>query len=314
MPISNSGARVVDVILSEISQGYTNAEFVGNRLFPVVPVNVSGGKIIEFNKDSFKLYSLRRAPGASTKEVEFGYLGKPYTLVQDSAKVKVPFEHLRDAAVGAGLDLGAESVQTGMDVITLALEYEQAQLATNAANYATSNKVALTGAAKWSATGNPIADIETAKEAIRQQCAVRPNVMVMSPQAFKACKTNSNVLSQLAFAANKDINAAQITPLMLGGLFGMDVVVGDAIYVDDAGNTQDIWGNAVVLAYVAPVVGNRPTRRRPSYGYTYVMEGHPLVLQPYYDNDKQSWMYPVSYERAPVLSGISSGYLISTPA
>ena len=44
------------------------------------------------------------------------------------------------------------------------------------------------------------------------------------------------------------------------------------------------------------------------------MRGHPLVETPYWDGNTKSWIYGVSYERAPVLAGMSAGYLISSPA
>ena len=38
-----------------------------------------------------------------------------------------------------------------------------------------------------------------------------------------------------------------------------------------------------------------------------------MVETPYWDANSKSWVYGVSYERAPVLSGIASGYLIVNP-
>ena len=63
-------ARVVDAILSGFARGYTNAEFIGHLLFPYVPVFVRGGRRLEFNRDAFRLFNTRRAPGARTGKVE----------------------------------------------------------------------------------------------------------------------------------------------------------------------------------------------------------------------------------------------------
>ena len=52
----------------------------------------------------------------------------------------------------------------------------------------------------------------------------------------------------------------------------------------------------------------------PSYGYTYTLTGHPFVEEPYQDRNPKSWLYPVSYNRACVLSGITSGYLVQGAA
>ena len=68
-----AGARVIDPVLSEIAQGYRNAEAVGLNLFPVVPVAQRGGKIISFSKEDFALYDTQRAPGANTKRISGGW-------------------------------------------------------------------------------------------------------------------------------------------------------------------------------------------------------------------------------------------------
>lgn len=74
---------------------------------------------------------------------------------------------------------------------------------------------------------------------------------------------------------------------------------------------SDIWGNAAVLAYVPSEA--EAAMPIPSYGYTYTMEGHPMVEQPYWDNGSKSWIYGTTMERAPVLTGMLAGYLIQTP-
>jgi len=70
----------------------------------------------------------------------------------------------------------------------------------------------------------------------------------------------------------------------------------------------DVWGNDVVLAYTN--ISSDPNVEEPSFGYTYAIEGHPLVEQPYWDPNSKSWIYGVSFDNTPVLSGITAGYLI----
>lgn len=64
--------------------------------------------------------------------------------------------------------------------------------------------------------------------------------------------------------------------------------------------------NTAVLAYV-------PTGARfevPSYGYTYHLAGHPMVERPYYEENPNSWMYPMTYERQVVQTSMEAGFLI----
>lgn len=313
MPMSVSQARIINPILSTVAQGYTNMDLVGHALFPRVPVYTTGGQIIEFDRDAYRMVNARRAPGAATKRIPMGYSGKLFALLQDSLEAPVPREMLRDASAVPGIDLAGRAVNVVMKSLCLTLEFDQATLATTAANYGAANKVALAGATKWSAaTGNPLTDIDTGREAIRQSCGIYPNVLLLSALAFNACKNNPNVIARLQYNAQVSPDATQITPLMLAGLFNVKkVVVGAAISWTDANVATDIWGNNAILAYVPE---QNLAIEEPSYGYTYTMDGNPLVEEAYYDKNQKSWIYGVTYERAPVLSGISSGYLIQTPA
>ncbi len=80
--LNNRTARVVDPVLSGIAQGYRHAQRVGHILFPRIDVTQRGGHVIEFGRESFFDYKARRAPGADTMNIQFGYEGKPYVLDQ----------------------------------------------------------------------------------------------------------------------------------------------------------------------------------------------------------------------------------------
>jgi len=313
MPLSNQGVRVIDPVLSSVAQGYTSPDFVGNVLFPRVPVGASGGQIIEFGRDAFRLYQSKRSPGGKTARIQFGYLGKPFALLQDAFDVPLPREHIRDASRVPGLDLAKRAVNVGMRAAALSLEVDQATLATTAGNYGAGNKVTLAGATKWSTTtGTPMTDIDTGREAIRQACGAYPNVLVLSALAFNACKNNPSITARFQYNGAAGTDASQITPAMLAGLFNVKrVVIGAGVYWSDANVSADIWGNNAVLAYVPEADLSAET---PSFGYTYTMDGHPLVEEPYWDPEAKSWVYGTTYERAPVLSGISAGYLIQNPS
>jgi hypothetical protein len=316
MPVSNAGARVIDPILTTVAQGYSTQEFVGEHLFPTVYVDVSGGQIIEFDRDAFRLYNSRRSPGANTGEVHFGHFGRPFALQNHRLQGVVPREHKRDVEQTASIDMGTVGVNSTMRALAMGLEVDRALLATAQANYPATHRVALAGATKWSAaTGTPLTDVDAGREAIRQSCGLYPNVAIFSALAFNACKNNANVVQRFQYNGAAGTEASMITPAMLAGLFNIKkVVVGAAVYWNDANVPVDVWGNNVVLAYVPETAEGMRSMYDPSYGYTYTMRGHPAAEVPVWDNDKASWKYPVSLERAPVLSGITAGYLIQAPA
>ncbi|EHP39421.1 hypothetical protein OR16_31719 [Cupriavidus basilensis OR16] len=311
-------ARVVDPILTTIVQGYTNGELVGNFLFPVVPVEVSGGKVIQFGKEAFQLYDTQRAPGGRAARINAGYQGVPYALENHGLDAQVPDEISRDAQRVPGIDLAKVYIKTVQDSLGLGVEVAQATMARDATKYDANHKLALAGTAKWSdPSSDPAANVNAGREAIRASTGRYPNTLLLSAMAFTALRFHPKILEKFKYTSS-----ASITEDMLAKYFNVDrVVVGGAVKADDKGNFTDVWGADAVLAYVPIRAGNLSeatkvgaTIQQPSYGYTYTMRGHPNVEQPYRDNPSRSWVYGLNWERAPVLSGITSGFLFQTVA
>ncbi|MGO1072319.1 major capsid protein [Lysobacter sp. CA199] len=301
--------RVVDPILSEHARGYERPGNVGAYLFPLAPVAAYGGQVLEFDKAAFRLYNSRRAPGSATKRITLGYEGKKYAIVPSALEAQVPIEHQNDAAQVPGLDLASDSVDVVFDSLHLEHEVNCATLARDTNNYDAEHKVTLPGASRWtSPTSDPTKDISVAKNAIRESIGVRPNTVLLSATAFAACETNPSIIERLKYTGRDSV-----TVELLAKLWNVKtVVVGEAVVAtgqnDDFG---DVWGDDVIVAYVAPAASNgRRNTAKPSYGYTYVIKGHPLVRKPYWDNSTQSWVYGCNYDNTPVNSGMTAGYLI----
>lgn len=307
--LSLSQARVIDPILTTIAQGYQNNDAVGMDLFPTVPVAQRGGKIIQFGKEDWALYTTVRTPGSPTKRVVFGYAGLPYALESHGLEALVPNELQEDAAVVPGIDLARMELNKVQKAISLRLEFLQAGLATNLANFAASNKNVLSGSGQWSdfTTGisDPIKDIEVGKEAVRKQIGKRPDTLVIGASVMAMLKQHPKIIDRIKYTG-RDV----ATTDLLASLFGVKkVLVGDMVYTDASGAVLDIWGKVAVLAYTA--VGSLAQSGEPTFGYTYRLNGYPMVRQPYADENTNSWVYPVADEVQPVIAGASAGYLIT---
>lgn len=298
-------ARVVDPILSTHALGYRNGNLVARSLFPIGFVAAYGGKITEFGAEAFKLYNSQRAPGTATKRIQFGYQGKPYAIVPSALEAVVPRELMRDASQVPGINLASRAVNTVLRSMNLEHEYNCAQLARTAGNYDTAHKVALTGTSRWTgAASDPSADVAAGKEAVRSSIGVYPNLAVVSAKAFAACQNNAKILDRIKYTSKDSVTAE-----ILARLWGVaKVEVGEATVADASSTLGDVWGNDVILAYTN--ISSDPNVEEPSYGFTYTIEGHPLVEQPYWDASAKSWVYGVSFDNQPVLSGITAGFLI----
>lgn len=308
LQMSPNQARVVDPVLTEVARGFKNADMVGSALFPEVPVDQRGGKIITFRKEDFQLYATGRTPGANTKRVNYGYDGSAYALESHSLEGVVPFEIMEEANAVPGINMGSLAVMKTQNIIALRTEKAQADVALTAASYPAANKITLSGTSQWSdfgSTSDPIANIETAKDAIRAQIGRRPNTVLVSAKVFASLRQHPKIIDRIKYTG-RDV----VTTELLAALWGVkNVVVGDAVYADAADAMVDIWGKFVVVAYTE--VGTLRDMGLPSYGYTYRLRGFPIVESPYQDRSAKSWVYPVTDELAPVMAGASAGYLIT---
>ena len=299
--------RVIDPVITETVRGYKQPNLVGNLLFPRVGVTAYGGKRIAFGKEDFRKYNLHRAPGTNTKRVRFGHEGEPYAIVPRALEAPVPRELGVDAQNVPGINLGNRAALRVMRILNNNMEYDQAELASNPANYPVSNKVTLTTTDRWTdqANSNPSQDIEEGREAIRSQIGLYPNVAIVSAKAMKALRHHPKLLDRTKYTSRDSI-----TVDMLAGLWEIDrVVLGGSVVASGPDDQfSDAWGDGVILAYSA--IGSFDNEE-PSFGYSYFVEGHPLVETPYWDNSAKSWIYGTSDDVAPVIVGGVAGFLIA---
>ena len=296
-------ARVIDPILSNVVLGYKNADLVGLSLMPQVPTTYHGGKVLQFGKEEFILRDTERSPGAATKRIEVGYAGLPYALNINALEALVPDELLTDAAQVPGINLATESINPVMAGLALGREYKIATLARSIATYPAGHVVPLSGAAQFNnATSTPRANVRAAAQIIRSKIGKLPNTIIMRSEVLDILDEHPNVRDRLKYTSSESLTAE-----MLARYFGVKrVILGDAIYANDAGVFVDVWGKDMVLAYVP----DSPAMREPSFGYTYTLKGHPSVAAPYRENNRRSWIYGLDYNYAPVIAANTAGFLI----
>jgi Phage major capsid protein E len=302
MNMSTSQVRVIDPILTNHSRGYTQTGLIGDLVLPIVDMATRAAKRIEFDRSAFRRYKTRRAPGTNISLVSFGYEGKPVQLSQHALGAVTPVEHQEEADAGPGIDLLTTNVDTVLAVIATEKEIQQASAVRNPAAYAATNKVALIGGAKWSdPASDPAKAISDAKEVIRSRTGRRPNTLPLGAKVSAALKLHPKVLEKFKYT-----NSNVISDQMLAAYFDVaEVLIGDAIYDDDAGNTMDVWGNDAILCF-KPVGSNINI---PSFGYTYRLRGYPMVKSAEYDRGINSYINDVFDEFSAEIVGPDAGFL-----
>lgn len=302
--------RVIDPFLTEVARGYgsPNAK-IASILFPLVTVGARAGTILTFGPESFQLVNTARAPGANTKRVQLGYGSGKYSLVDHRLEGEVPIEHEEEALAVPGIDLGGMAVNTVQDMMANEREKLAADLARNPANYPPSNKETLSGTSKWSdPTSDPFSAIGDAREAIRSKVGKKPNVLTLGPKVLRALRNHPKILDRISITVDR----VPATLDQLQRLLEIDQIVeGESTYHDGT-DFQDMWGKDAVLAYTTPA--SMQQRGSPNFGYTYQLQGRPIVEEPYFEKNPQTWYYPVSDAYQPVLVGPTAGFLFTGAA
>ena len=297
-----SKLRVVDPVLTNLATGYTNEQFVGDQLMPFVLVDKEGGKIPLFGKEHFKVYSTERALRAKSNRINPEDIGE-VDVALDEHDLEYPIDYREDAE--SAFPLQARATNTVVEGIRLRHEVMVAEMVQNPANYSVGNKIALSGASRFTDdTSDPEGVVSDAKAAVRAKIVKEPNTMVIGYSTWRVLKRHPKLKAILSDTRSRLVQLADLREI-----FEIEnIVVGRAVKANDAGVTSDIWGDNMVLAYVPKASGDR-SPYEPSFGYTLRKKGNPVV-DTRTEDGKIELIRNTDIFR-PFLLGADAGYLIS---
>ena len=293
----------INAYLSEVARGYGNNSFIAENLFPIIDSEKEKIDIFQFNKEAFQLYDTERAIRANSNVISpKGFSKHTATLAEHDLAYPIDYRE-EDKAEKVKLQLHATNVVT--EGLKLKLEKQCADLAQDPKNYATENKIALSGTSQFTNdASDPLKVVNAGKDAVCGKIGKDPNTLVMGQEVWQALKQNTSLKNLIASSSNKII-----TLDLLKEFFEIEnIVVGRSIYADANNNFARVWGNNIILAYV-PKLTSR-TEYDPSFGYT-VRKKDALQIDEYQKEGNK-----VKYIRAtdiytPFLVGAEAGYLIS---
>lgn len=292
----------VNAYLSKVARGYTNSAFIAENLFPVIDSELEKVDIFEFNKEAFQVYDTERSIRANSNVISpKGFNKKTTTLTEHDLAYPIDYREEEESKV-VKLQLHATNVVT--EGLKLKHEKQCADLVQNTDNFASTNKIVLSGTSLFSnSVSDPEGVVDDAKNAIAGKIAQEPNTMVMGYEAFKDLKKHPKLRELISTSQTRII-----TLELMKQIFDIDnIFVGKSVFVNEAGDFLKVWGNNIVLAYV-PKLDSR-TEYDPSFAYT-VKKKDSLKIDEYTKEGNK-----VKYIRAtdiytPFLVGPDAGYLI----
>lgn len=292
----------VNAYLSKVARGYTNSAFIAENLFPVIDSELEKVDIFEFNKEAFQVYDTERSIRANSNVISpKGFNKKTTTLTEHDLAYPIDYREEEESKV-VKLQLHATNVVT--EGLKLKHEKQCADLVQNTDNFASTNKIVLSGTSLFSnSASDPEGVVDDAKNAIAGKIAQEPNTMVMGYDAFKDLKKHPKLRELISTSQTRII-----TLELMKQIFDIEnIYVGKSVFVNEAGDFVKVWGNNIVLAYV-PKLDSR-TEYDPSFAYT-VKKKDSLKIDEYTKEGNK-----VKYIRAtdiytPFLVGPDAGYLI----
>lgn len=295
--------RIVDPVLTNIARGYRNAQFIGEALFPIAPMDKEAGIVPLFGKEAFRLWETERAIRAKSNVMTPDDIDTlDVVLREHDLAYPVDYREQQESM----FDAEARAAKRVKDAIDLRREWACAALAQNTNTFLAGGKVGLAGASQWSANGgDPVAVIETGKEVVRSRIGIRPNTIVMGASVYQSLKFHTKLQVALGSQERK-----LVTLEHLRTLFGInDIYIGEALAGDSA--TGDVWGDNLVLAYVAkPNESSAADYEEPSFGYTLRKKGMPETDKYDAEGGKVRFVRHTDVYK-PVVVGADAGYLIS---
>ncbi len=318
---SIDAVRLVDPVLTQLAQGYRNAEGVASFIAPAVPMTSRAGRTMVFGKDAFANLDLYRAPGALIQRVTTSYTTRSFALRQEAIGWEVTEEAALEARTNAGqIDLRRFAVNDAALKLMQSWEVQVAKEVLNPAAYEASCVGAAAGADAWDKpTSDTEMQIDAAKEAVREQIGVYPNKMVLSPQAYNAARRNKRIreYAQRGVIINEKV---------LAEIWGLDEVrVAARLSLNPVtGKLENIYNNCALLFYQTETSTDGLTPRESAnyanagFAYTYTLNGTPISTPERFDMERRVFRGDILVERNVELVGlgetgqVGSGYLFTT--
>ncbi len=247
-----------------IAIAYKNSRLIADQVLPYVPVG----------KEEFRWTKYDLAEGFTVPDTKVGRRSAPnevtFSATEESGKTEdyglddpIPQADIDNAP--DGYDPVGRATEQLTDIILLDREVRVANLVFGAANYATANKVTLSGTDQFSdfTNSSPI-DLITEK---LDSMIMRGNKMVIGRPAFSMLARHPDILKAMhGTSGDKGIATRQF----IAELFELDeVIVGEAnVNTARKGQTPVLnraWGKHISLIYSNPMADNR---NGTTFGYT----------------------------------------------
>lgn len=251
-----------DQILQNVSIAYTNADYIGERIAPVIPVNFQSDKYYIFNKaDEFRDTAGYRAPGTSSNRDGFSLSTGSYNCREIAQSTRLEDETKKNA--DAILDIEMAKTRFVTNKIMLKHEIMTETLFMTTSNWANS----ATPSILWDDydLSDPVTDIETAIDTVETGNGYTANTMIISKNVWKKLKHHPALLAKLSNDTTRILTINDLKQIFdIQNIYIGGATKNTAEYGLTA-SYSPIWSKDVWIGYINPM----PGREQASATYTF---------------------------------------------
>lgn len=258
--------------LTNISIAYiqNSRDFVADKVFPIVPVVKQSDLYFSYDKKFwFQTQASERAPSSESAGSSYkvsatnSYFASVYAVHRDvddqiRANADQPLDMDRDATLFVTQQL----------LLRREIQFNRTYLQPGIWTGDTGGD--FTPSNLWSsAAGNPMQDIDTEKQKIKQQTGYMPNVFVNGVDVFLSVRNNAAVLDRIKYTQR-----GVVSEELLAVLFGVEKYLVAAAVQDtnpegETNNMNFLLTRSGLLVYANPA----PSILQPSGGYIFSWQG-----------------------------------------
>jgi hypothetical protein len=269
----------VDALLTELSIGYTNPEYIADRIFPLVRVNKQSDIVPKYDQSHwFRNLAAPRAPGG--RSARSGWTvnnSDTYFAMRYSIGHEIPDEVRDNADAPYNVDRDAVAFVTDKILMNREVSFASDFFKTGVWGADKTGGVDFT---KWSdyASSSPLVDFTTFRDLVELKIGREPNTLVLGKPAWNKLKWHPDLIDLI-----KHTQRGQLSVDLFATLTEFSrVLIGKAIYTTSAEGTAEgsvtytrIWDDDALMLWV-PEAASLLT---PAAGYTFVWQRVPNMIQ-----------------------------------
>ncbi len=316
MPSAETTAIVrndLGTIAWEYSVEASQRGFVGSKIFPTFETPKKEGEYPLITVESFlKSQVTSRAPRAAYQRSDYTFENQSYAC-QENGFEELLDDSERDLFGDAQIDAEAIAVMRAMDVVLRKMESRQITMAIDTASIGNA-----AAAVAWStaATATPRTDVLAAKEAMRSNFGVKPNLMVISDTSKNDLLLTAEITDALKYTNPVELGGEEAQLRVLAQYFGVDEVAiadaqTDSAKKGAAKSLADFWTNTICGLYR---VSSSKDLKEPSFGRTMLWTGdspQTVVTEQYRAESNRSDVFRARQNTDEVYTFVGAGRLIT---